>query len=412
MSHFESTIETNPILSSSGPERMIHTHDLRAFDRIIKRFGDNPEDLYQALVSHEFYSYLGEANREHEEEYGEAYEHFRTGLLHIAETLDEQGEEAGDHGTTNEFRVLPPNRVYEDISPSIAQYIGERRIKQTLLTAPNGQTYRGIPKTPDSPNPVEAFRNGMMMFAYGHMVKKAFPQPFFFIEEVGARDIRTGEIIPGLEQEVVGMRAFMEAIHGPSLAKLVDIDERFWTNRLSARFENVLRAFLTSDPGYTRESIKRNIQKWPGLLDINWTVMPDIYEAQTRFLGSMKGGLRLHHGDAHFGNVMLPFRTNGTHDNRSFVRIDPDFTVLSADPDFGLRLEDYRHPYKSTPEKIHLLLPDRLREDVDLSIFDNKKPMDSVTHIRAVLEVVGTHMEAIKQDISFMNEMQPLRQVS
>lgn len=409
MNPYEAQIAPHISTAEKEPERIIQVRDLRAFDRIIARFGDDPVRLYQALEAENFYRHLEEENLEREHTYGEAYRLFRDNLIRIAETLDEQGKEAGDHGTTNEFRILPKDRVYENISPNIAHYIGERRTKQVLLAGPQGTQYLGIPKTPDSPNPVEAFRNGMMMFAYGHMVKKAFPQPFFFIEDIGARDIRTSEIIPGLEQEVVGMRAFMEAIHGPSLAKLVDIDEQFWTNRLSARFGDVLQQFLDSDPEYTRESIKQNIRKWPGLLDINWAVMPDTYEAQVRFLGSMEGGLILHHGDAHFGNIMIPFRVDGTHDDRSFVRIDPDFTTLSTDPDFGLRTEDYLHPYKSTPDKHHFLLPDRLREDVDLSIFGGEKPMDSITHIGMVLEVVGALMDEIRRDTTFMNEIDKLR---
>lgn len=387
----------------ANPPHTIRTHDLRAFESLLRRFGRDPKQLDSVLRRDTFYHHLGEANREHEEAYGEAYTAFREGLRKIADAYHEQGEKSGE-GTTCTFHKLDPDRIPEAVSPTVAGYLGIRRLKRAIHVGPKGEKYLGIPDTPDSRNPVAAFQNGMMMLAFGYHVKQAFPQPFFFVEEVGARD-QNGDIILGLEDEVVMAEAYMEAIHGPSLADIVDFDGRYWKNRLSARLEEALRGFLARDPVYTRESVRRAIERWPGLLDMDWATMPERYRERMEFMNGMEGGLSLHHNDAHFGNVMIPFRSDGRPDRRMFIHIDPDFTVLSADPSFGTRLEHYVHPHKSTPEKPHYLMPDTIPKEMTPERFGGPIPMDSVTHIGIVLGTIREHVSVLKQDPGFVERV-------
>jgi len=406
MNRFETEPAAETILRPS-PEDTLRTHDLRAFEGLLRHYGRNPERLGDILDAGVFYHRLGEANREHEEVHGEAYAAFRKKLLGLSSAYHEafDGREAEvSQGTTCTFYRLDPDKVPENISPAVAGYIGVRRLKRALCVGPDGREYLGIPDTPDSRNPVAAFRNGMMMLAFGYHVKRAFPQPFFFVEEVGARD-RNGDPVPDLGDEVVMAEAYMEAIHGPSLADIVDGEGRYWKDRLSARLEDALRGFLARDPAYTRDSIRRAVGRWPGLLDIDWAAMPGLYRERVTFMNGMEGGISLHHNDAHFGNVMIPFRSDGTPDPRTFVHIDPDFTVLSTDPTFGSRIEHYIHPYKSTPTRPHLLMPDRIPDDMTPERFGGPIPMDSVTHIGIVLGVIQEHVEALKREPGFLGRM-------
>jgi hypothetical protein len=236
------------------------------------------------------------------------------------------------------------------------------------------------------------------MLAYGYAAKGVFPQPFFFVEEIGAHNLRTGKPIPGLEHEVVGIQAFMEAIHGPSVAHIIDRDGLHWQHRYSARKEDHLQDFLRSNKDYVVWSVSEAVREWPGLLLIDWDELHRTLVEKTRRMNGMDGGLKLFHHDLHFGNTMIPFNEIGSiPDPRGIVFIDPDLSTLSADPAHGLRRKDYRYEKKSTATREEFFMPDSVPDGLTEEEWGGPLPMDAMRHHAIVFGEIGKRIENVKE---------------
>ncbi|MEI6650579.1 MAG: hypothetical protein WCL23_04060 [Candidatus Moraniibacteriota bacterium] len=393
MNHFE---EPETLIAAPPTPAIEKIRDLRTFKTILDAHEQDPEQLKRILENPDILlDYLDTANRHHEERYGETYSAFREQLLRLADTLDTDGRKVGD-GTSNTFHVFDPTAVSERVSPSVAGVIGERKLKRITLTGPKGEPYLGIPVNADQPDPVGAYRNGMAMLAFGYAAKGVFPQPYFFVEETGARDLRTGNLIVGLEHEVVGIRAYMEAIHGPSVADIVDRDGLHWKRRYSARREDDLQDFLQQNEEYIAWSVQEAVSKWPGLRSVDWGELHQTLVAKVRRMNGMEGGLKLFHFDLHFGNTMLAFDMTGQIlDRRGIVLIDPDLSTLSADPSFGMKLRDYRYEKKSTDTRDEYFMPDRIPDKMTERKWGGPFPMDAMRHHAIVFQEIERHIRDI-----------------
>jgi len=364
MNHEIPSPEKEPT-KENGPVRIVEYgfHDV---PRLLRHFQETPEELERILRDPVlFFSLLRGMDRasapEHPEEERARNEKI-SGLIETLRRADIAGE-----GTSNIFRIPKDERSRILLREHFGKNVGLRELKRSEITDPQtGSPYLGIPTNRDQPDPVGAFRRGSMAQAVTAATKGMLPDIYHYAEEHGARDLRTGRVIPGLEDEIVGMTAVMEVLNGPSVATIIDRDGVFWNRRYSARKPMEILDFLKSGEyrEYIRNSIEDAVARWPGLLDIDWENLGDVFEDKMRFLNGPEGGVSTLLRDGHFGNTAVIFadEEGRVPDPRKVALMDPDLSSFSIRPGFGDRLADYLNEAKSTSLGEQFFMPDHLSE--------------------------------------------------
>ena len=365
---------------------------------LLGRFKNAPEDLERILNDPKmFFDFLAEADhgygQEHPDEQRTTQERLR-----LTDTALRESSITGQ-GTSNLFRILDEEHAI-NLPKRLIGRIGLREMRQVpILDTISGMRYLGIPVNHDQPAPVEAFRKGAMIQAVGGAVKGIFPEIYHYTEERGAKDIETNRPIPGLENEIIAMRAIMEVLNGPSIAQIVDCDGIFWKRRYSARKPEEIMDFLRSNEyrEYIRYSVERSAERWPGLLDIDWDHLGDVFESKMRFMNSLCGGVSMLHRDLHFGNSALLFKDREGHtpDSRLIGMMDFDLSAFSTVQDFGDHLGDYLNEGKSTSLGEQHFMPDHLSGD--RTPLKKIIRMDASAHHRLMFSIIGDIVRDIRK---------------
>jgi|GEM_PF-1612232 len=400
MNHEIPSLEKEPI-KENDPIRIVE-YDFQDVPKILRHFQETPEELERILQDPVlFFSLLRGMDRvtasDHPEKERQRNEK-TSGLVDMLRHADIVGE-----GTSNIFRVPKDEPSRTILREHFGKNVGLRELKRAeIIDLKTGSPYLGIPTNHDQPDPVGAFRRGSMAQAVTATTKGILPDIYHYAEEHGARDRRTGRIIPGLEDEIVGMTTVMEVLNGPSVAKIIDRDGVFWNRRYSARNPVEIIDFLKSGEyrEYIRNSIEDSVTKWPGLLDIDWENLGDVFEDKMRFLNSLEGGISTLLRDGHFGNTAIIFADEDGHvpDPRTIALMDPDLSSFSIRPGFGDRLSDYLNEAKSTSLGEQFFMPDHLSEaDTSRQPLRKVLTMDAVTHHRFMFSIIGETVRDIRK---------------
>lgn len=376
-------------------------YGFRGISRFVDRLKETPEELEKILREPaSFFERLTETEREKTKESPDGNRAYRESLERLEQALLDSpivGE-----GTSNRFRIL--DREHADgIPEALVGRIGIREMKRAPITDPStGSRYLGIPVNPDQPDPVHAFRHGVMVQAVGSGIKGALPEIYRYSERRGAIDMDTGRPIPGLENETVGMNAVMEVLNGPAIAKIIDREGVFWQRRYSARSPESLTDFLQSDEyrEYVRYSVEEAVKRWPGLLDIDWNGLDSLFESKIGFMNGLSGGASLVHRDLHFGNSAILFddERGRRPDRRIIGFLDFDLSALSTRADFGRRPEDYLDPAKSNSLREQFHMPDLMPKDSErMHGIGSIIRLDAVTHHRIIFGIIGETIREIRE---------------
>ncbi|NTV55088.1 MAG: hypothetical protein HGA16_01140 [Candidatus Moranbacteria bacterium] len=368
--------------------------DFRNVPELLRTFEKDPEELGYVLDDPRvFLERLSGMNHESDSDDSGRSERFQESMRRLERILSHPAtSETLGNGTTNIFSV--PKKNVAGIPDPFSGRVGLRETRQVpIFDRRSGLYYLGIPVNHDQPDPVGASRQGTMIQAVGSAIKGILPRIYWYTEERGARDMETGQLIPGLENEVVRTKAVMERLNGPTIAKIIDREGIFWKRRYSARKPEEFMDFIRSEEygEYIRYSVEQAVQDWPGILDLDWDRLGAIFKDRMRFLNSLSGGASLLFRDGHFGNVALLFsdRECRIPDPRIIGLMDFDLSALSMRTDFGSRLADYLNEAKSDSLGEQFFMPDHLSpSDESRGPLGKTLTTDAVTHNTAMFEVI------------------------
>lgn len=368
------------------------TYDLGYAKQIIGDLRNTPEELERVIRSAPlFFALLDEKQRERALDHSEGTEGEQREIDTILRIL--RSSPIAGEGTSNRFRI--PRQEHRDVIRAyFGSLVGLREMKRAEIVDPKtGRRYLGIQANPDQPDPINRFRHGTMVQAIIATTKPTvMPNIYRYSEERGARDIDTGELIQGLEDEIVGLSAIMEVLNGPSVAQIIDKDGEFWKKRYSARKPNEFRDFLESEEyrAYIHDSIETAINEWPGLLTIDWSSLGDTLDAVFKEYNSLSGGIAGLFKDGHMGNIGIVF-----HDEQGLLPasqpikvMDPDTATLSTRIGFGNKAEDFINPDKSNSLRTEYFMPDRIPHSMDRKERE-ALGIDSVMHLKFMFALIG-----------------------
>lgn len=395
-----------------SPERKTETRhehpnivecDFRSVPELLRTFEKDPGELERILNDpNAFLERISTTNRESGHVDPEKSERFRESMRRLERILSHPvTSEILGYGTTNTYSV--PKKNIAGVSDPFSDRVGLRETRQVPIFDPqSGSRYLGIPVNPDQPDPVGASRQGTMIQAVGSTIKGVLPRIYWYTEERGARDMGTGRLIPGLENEVVRTRAIMERLNGPTIAKIIDRDGVFWKRRYSARKPAEFNDFIRSEEygEYIRYSVEQAVRDWPGILDLDWSGLDAVLEDRMRFLNSLSGGASLLFRDGHFGNITLLFsdRECRIPDPRIIGLMDFDLSALSMRANFGGQLADYLNEAKSNSLGEQFFMPDYLSpSDESRNQIGKVLATDAVAHNAAMFEVIRGIIEDIRE---------------
>ncbi len=381
------TLETAPgnqIETKTEPRRI--SYDLSLAGQVIDDFRKRPKELEEVLRHPELFLSLIRDRERRDEETDRRFDRMIFDALRNAPIIGE--------GTSSCFRRPEDPAVRDALRNRFDTDIGLRELKRSRIIDPRtGRTYAGIETNRDKPDPVGDARHGAVTQAViANLSPGLMPQVFDYVEERGARDTETGEPIPGLEDEVVGVMSVMEVLNGVSIGQIIDRDGVFWQRRYSARKPNEFLDFLRSEEyrEYIRYSIEEAVHRYPALLAAEWDGLPDRLDDTMGRFDNLSEDIAAIFGDGHMGNVGIVF---ADQDGRTLRQnpigiMDPDLARLSTRPGFGTLAKDYVNERKSTSLGIDYLMPDRTPEGMSRKERE-VLGMDSVAILSIIFALIG-----------------------